>query len=915
MVGIVERISDSSSGTIYSVIQDHAERWPDRPAIVASGLDPLSFRDLIGTVDDVWEVLRAGGVSPGTRIGILLPSGIESILSTVSITSRATCVPFNPNLSERELLSQLTRPNLDLDALIIPAWFTLPALDAAEDAAFPLFVASKVSKGQPRFSLECIHRNGRPRGAAATVSSQTSALILSTSATTGPPKLVPVTNGNMLDLADKMAASFGLSFEDRAACVLPTYYAAGAKLNILVPLLLGESIAVPIGVPREHLARWVSDLRPTWFSAGPTFLQAVLDRLKADGGPLSNNTLRFITAGAAHLPSQLRCELESALDCPILEVYGISEAGVMAANPAPPGKRKPGSVGLICKGELEVRGPDGNVLPPGVAGEIYVGGPGVMPGYIDGSEEGRAALQEDWFRTGDIGQVDADGFLTLVGRVKEVINRGGEKISPYEIESALLVHPSVSEAAVFPVPHPRLGENVAASVVLKPEHTINADELRGFLSDHIASFKVPQHIDIVSSLPKGHTGKILRTQLAQAARSGSRKVDPPENPLEFQILEIWRRLLDRSDIGVNDNFFEAGGDSLLATEMICDVEAAIGRSVPHSAIVPIFSIRQIATMIAQDRSAEDLPITKIKLGNGIPFFYCHGDFGTYGFYALKFAELIETDQPIYLVHPPRYVDQNFSIEEMAERYVRHLLELHPDGRVQLGGHCNGGLLAWEIANQLERAGKEVESVTLIDVLSLNSRALFRTTSSLLRSISKAVFRTRAEYLRRNGMAEFWNAARLEDLHVPLKRNQRRLWPKVIDPAIWRVRARVARQLVAILVRPAHKDSSHAITLPMPALGQSYRRDRRYFQAMSNYIPKKLRCNLNVIVCEENADAFCFAPTVWNHLARGVRRATVPGEHLTCITVHVQTLAQMLSKFLGSCTAGAADQEPQALRRT
>ena len=564
--------------TFFDIIVDHAARGQDRAAIVGLGADPLSYRKLVAQVGGIWDTLRDAGVGYGSQVAIALPSGLESVISTVAIASHATCVPLNPHLSQVEFEQQLAR--LSLDALIVPEWLHSPVCAAAENRSYGLFEVSKASTSLSDVGVRCARPGKSSRTGPAEISSQSTVLVLQTSATTGASKLVPVTHGNMLDLAGKMAGWFGLRAEDRAACVLPTYYAAGSKLNVLVPLLLGESIAIPVGVRPEHLAEWIGELRPTWFSAGPTFLQAVLDDLRSRREPTPKHDLRFITSGSAHLPGRVRTELEAILHCPILEVYGISEAGVMAANPAPPAKRKVGTVGRIPAGELVIRAESGAILPAGEIGEIFVSGPGLMPGYLGQSKPLGAGLQNGWLATGDIGSVDNDGFLTIVGRIKEVINRGGEKISPVDVEQALLLHPCVREAAAFGVPHPRLGENVAAAVVLQPEATTTPFELRIFLRDRLAAFKIPQRIDIVTSLPKSRTGKVLRTQLAEARIKHQRQIDPPKTPLQIQILAIWQRLLERTDVGVHDDFFEAGGDSLLEIAMLAELELLTGRTIP-----------------------------------------------------------------------------------------------------------------------------------------------------------------------------------------------------------------------------------------------------------------------------------------------------------------------------------------------
>jgi acyl-CoA synthetase (AMP-forming)/AMP-acid ligase II/thioesterase domain-containing protein len=831
--------------TFFDIVVDDAKHAPDRPAIVSSGSDPLSYGKLVSCIESTWATLRDAGLTYGSKVGIALPSGLESVISTVAIASHATFIPFNPRLTQSELEQELSR--LNLDALIVPEWLKSPVHAAAQNGSYALFEASTASPSPTNFRLRCARAAKSPRSETVEISSESPVMLLRTSATTGPSKLVPVTHGNMLDLASKMAGWFGLTAEDRAACVLPTYYAAGSKLNVLVPLLLGERIVIPAGVRSERLTDWIYDLKPTWFSAGPTFLRAVLDELHGSQEQAPKGILRFITSGSAHLPDRVRAELEAILDCPILEVYGISEAGVMAANPAPPARRKPGTAGLIATGELVIRGPNSVDLPGGEIGEIFVGGPGLMPGYGDGKTRG-IGLQDGWLATGDVGSVDGDGFLTIVGRTKEMINRGGEKISPYEVESALLAHPGVSEAAAFPVPHPRLGENVAAAVVLRPNAVATSPELRDFLRDRLAAFKIPQRVNIATSLPKNHTGKVLRSRLTEIFGNQERQIEPPVAPLEFQIAEIWRRLLNVSTIGISDDFFEAGGDSLLATEMLLEVEAAIGHRVSQRDLAQASTIRGLALVASEQKSADDEPVTNAKDGTGSPFFFCHGDYSTRGFYALKLAALIETDRPIYLIHPARDVDEtsDISIEGLARTYVPHLLAIQPSGRFQLGGFCNGGLIAWEIARLLMQCGREVDLVLLVDTLSLNSRIPFRIAHRLVHTL--ASFSPSGHVLRRKAL-----------------------------PAIW---SKV----------PKEPETG-------PALLAFDRRDSPYYRAMANYNPPKLDCDTIAIVCEEAAKTYRFAPAAWSRLARGVRYNTVPGNHSTCITTHVEALARSMSVYL------------------
>ena len=352
---------------------------------------------------------------------------------------------------------------------------------------------------------------------------------------------------------------FDLTPDDRAFCATPLYYSQALKGMLFTSLLLGGSVACPDPASNGDVLSSLADLQPTWLAAGPAFLVNLLERALARRGAPLLHYLRFIRSGAAPLPLAVRQGLEEVFGVPVLEGYGLTETGTVAANSIAPEHRKPGTVGRPLPHDVAIRAEDGRLLPSGATGEIVVRGPGVMPGYLYNEDANRAAFVDGWFRTGDLGSIDAEGFLTLLGRLKDLINRGGEKISLYEVERALLLHASVRDAAAFSVPHPRLGENVAAAVVLMPGATATPTDIKAFLADHLAPFKIPQHVDIMPELPKGATGKTLRLQLSKAAADRIRNVVPPENLLHFLILEIWQRLLGRADIGIDEDFFEAGG--------------------------------------------------------------------------------------------------------------------------------------------------------------------------------------------------------------------------------------------------------------------------------------------------------------------------------------------------------------------
>ncbi len=851
--------------TIGAVIDDHARQTADRTAILGTHIGEISYRSLAHQIAKLRDEFRNAGIGSDARIGLVLPSGTEAAVTTIAASSHATCVPFHPAISHNELVRELKR--FHLDAIVLPEWLESPVWKATEDYPCALFAVTKAEGAFDRYGIRCIRSIVSHVADSADPKSHSEALVLRTSATTGLPKLVPVTHGNMIEQANKMFRWLGVSTTDRAACILPTYYAQGCQTGILIPLLLGGSVAIPDAGRFDSQGRWISDLAPTWFSAGPTFLLGLLDALRLHGSATPRHSLRFVLSSSAPLPQQVREGVEAALGVPVLEFYGLSEGGMMAANPPPPRRRKPGTAGLVPEGELAIRDGSGNIARPGELGEIFIRGPSVTPGYVIDDRSVREGVHDGWLPTGDLGSIDEDGFLTIAGRLKEIINRGGEKISPIEIESTMLLHPDVREAAAFGVPHPRLGENVAMAVVLRSGAAATASDLRNFVRQRLSAFKVPQRIDVVDALPKGHTGKVLRNSLRDVAVHREREHAPPEAPLEVQIAEIWQRLLKTDQIGIDDDFFEAGGDSLLAEQMLLEVESIVNQEIPASALSEASTIRGLTAISASGGDGDGELLTKVRDAPGTPFFFCHGDFATRGFYALKLARLIDPPRPVYLIHPLRDVDEStdLSIEAMARLYVPLLLVARPEGPFQLGGHCNGGLLALEIANQLTRSGREVELVLLIESVSINCRWPLRLANRMIRGLGAIVPSGKwRQRLARDGMLFAWEILRS-------------------------VRHSLSRDRKGVSEFAPQED----------------RRIPAYLRAMANYIPPKLDCTIVAITAETSTlDSFKLLPRSWKSRARIVRHATVPGDHVGCITIEVAALATRISSFLeGSCSGG------------
>ena len=505
----------SEPRSIGEAIRCQAERRNGEPAIIGSRFEPLSYRDLQNQINTMGVRLREAGFDRNARIAIALPDGPEAALAIVGIACAAVAVPFNSKLTAPELDRRLTllRPN----AVMLVRGSDSAARIVAERHGISIIETGL--READKLALDPVVQKIGPAAIADKTDVDAPAFILETSGTTSDPKFFPYSHRNMLTFAERLRAWFELTPEDRSLCVSPVYHGRGLKVSVLTPLLTGGSVAFPIDASLVNPSEWLEILRPTWYKAGAPVHLAIFEKARAQPQTKNMHSLRFILSGGASLPANVREGLQAALEVPVLEVYACTEAGQVASNVPPPGPSKPGTCGIPWPQSVVIAGENGGRLLPGQRGEVLIGGPTVTSGYLDAPDLNRTAFIDGWFRTGDIGSLDEEGFLTIHGRLAEVINRGGAKIAPAEIEHALMLHPWVAEAAAFAVPHPRLGEDVAAAVVLRPGSTITPADLREFLNNQLAPFKIPRRITVVDQLPKGVSGKI---STAAIEREGER---------------------------------------------------------------------------------------------------------------------------------------------------------------------------------------------------------------------------------------------------------------------------------------------------------------------------------------------------------------------------------------------------------
>jgi acyl-CoA synthetase (AMP-forming)/AMP-acid ligase II/acyl carrier protein len=403
-----------------------------------------------------------------------------------------------------------------------------------------------------------------------------------------------------------------LRADDISLSAMPLFHIHGLAC-LLAAIGAGGSCVCLRSFRADQFPRWLETWKPTWFSAVPTLLQALLDFARDLSIPSSS--LRFIRSSSAPLPSPLMAGLEKVFGVPVIESYGMTEAAhQMASNPLPPRTRKAGSVGLPAGPQIAILDEAGAALANGYIGEVAVMGPNVTPGYEDNPQANASSYCAGWFRTGDQGYFDQEGYLFIVGRLKELINRGGEKIAPREIDEALLAHPAIQQAVAFAVPHASLGEDIAAAVVLQADALCSEAGLREFLLDRLPAFKVPSRIILVDHLPKGPTGKIQRIAMAdRLAPSLSLAYEAPVSDMERHVAETIGEVLGRELVGRQDNFFALGGDSLRATQVHIRLNQSLAVELPVSLLFRLPTPALLAARLEELIAAREIDLLAAAL--------------------------------------------------------------------------------------------------------------------------------------------------------------------------------------------------------------------------------------------------------------------------------------------------------------
>jgi acyl-CoA synthetase (AMP-forming)/AMP-acid ligase II len=562
--------------TILDLVQRQADQLGSATALQAPGRAELSYRRLADHVTHTASVLAGFGIRRRDPVAVVLPNGPDMAAAFLAVASAGICAPLNPNYRAPEYEFYLS--DLKARALIAQENESSAVVEVAQKLRIPLISLRSLDEA----GLFSLHLESRIEASESSAGEREDVgLVLHTSGTTSRPKIVPLSHRNMIASARNIAGTLALKSSDRCLNIMPLFHIHGLMAAVLASISAGASIVCTPGFLATQFFAWFEFFKPTWYTAVPTMHQAILLRARHNQHILARNKLRFVRSSSAALPPPVLRELEQTFAAPVIEAYGMTEAAhQMASNPLPPGDRKAGTVGMAAGPEVAIMDDAGRIVADGERGEIVVRGANIFAGYARNPQANAAAFVNGWFRTGDQGCKDSDGYVSITGRLKEIINRGGEKIAPREVDEVLLTHPAVQQAVSFAVPHPTLGEEVAAAIVLRSGQKASAQELGQFAAQHLAHFKVPQRFVLLDEIPTGPTGKLQRVGLAEKLGIG------PETPVaqaldwtaaqtssEKLVSEIWADVLrlspegDRPALGIHSRFLDLGGDSMLATQI------------------------------------------------------------------------------------------------------------------------------------------------------------------------------------------------------------------------------------------------------------------------------------------------------------------------------------------------------------
>lgn len=674
----------------------------------------MTYEELKSQVATTVSTLNDLGFGRGDRIAVVLPNGPEMAVAFLSIAAGFVCAPLNPAYTKKEFEHYLFE--VKADALIVLDDPKSQAVEVAISLGIPVIrLTAAMEKGAGTFTLA--GEKGPGTSEKGFASPTDIALVLHTSGTTSDPKLILLSQSNIHNAARDTVTHYGLSEKDRCLNVMPLFYIQGLCTALLSSIIAGGSIICTPGLLAQEFVSWVDAFEPTWYTAVPAIHVEILDHSCARS---PYHSLRFIRSAGQSIQPWVAEGLKNIFGAPVIEAYGMSECPVITINPMH--ARRAGSVGKATSTAFKILNEKGEVVPPMEKGEIAIKGASLFSGYEDNIAANSQYFRDGWFLTGDLGYVDNDDYLYISGRIKDQINRGGEKVSPAEIEEALLACPVVKEAIVFPVPDNTMGEEIGAAIVLKDGSKVTVEELRSYCSRQLAFYKVPVRWVILTAIPRGPTGKVQRKDIAGRLKiahvADTNEKNVAAGALESALAAIFEEVLGVRRIGIDDDFFEQGGRSLAAASLFARINTEMNVKLPMNTIFESPSVRLLAHTIREKKNDTKWPVI-VALKEGAkkpPLFVIHPNTGT----LFEYNDIVRCLNPGRTVYGIQAIGMDGvqepldSIEDMARRYIEEMLKVSPKGPYHLLGYSAAGTIAFEIARQLDASGHEIGLLGMLD---------------------------------------------------------------------------------------------------------------------------------------------------------------------------------------------------------
>ncbi len=596
---------------ILSLLSTRAANVSGSNALEAPDRPPVSYGTLFEEVTKIGEQLRAAGVSRTSRVALVFPNGPDMATALLGVSCAAIAAPLNPVNRYEEFVSYFS--DIKVTFLLLLKGFESPARLAAHDQGLHILEWERENQilisGKEGDRVQEGTQLPSPSVEYSRPTPEDTALILLTSGSTGRSKKVPLTHNNLCASVRDICASLRLNHEDRCLSMWEQFHIGGLVDLLLAPLAAGGTVICAGGFNASQFFHFVQEQKPTWFQGVPATLHELVVHGKRTNWSGERSSLRFIRSVAAALPSRLQDDLEALFQVPVIQTFGMTEAGpLITTNPLPPRKQKRGSVGTECGPEVAIMDEQGHPRGTWELGEIAVRGANIFSGYEESPEDNSRSFRQGWFYTGDMGLIDHEGYLFLKGRVKEMINRGGEKITFQELDDVLLQHADVVQAAAFGMTHPTLGEEVGAALVVKDSSSLTEASIQEYVSERLSEFKVPRRVVFLDELPKTPVGKIDRLRLSGMAedRPTQTAYVAPRNDLEKFLVKVWEEELAVDQIGIDDNFIDLGGDSLSSVRLISAIELLLQRPLPEKGLSQILTVRQMAQLM-RDHGCDQLP--------------------------------------------------------------------------------------------------------------------------------------------------------------------------------------------------------------------------------------------------------------------------------------------------------------------